>query len=205
MFLISQIILNKIGLCINNESTYAIIYGLIFYSCIYLYILFYNNDLLQIFNKFIIYIICIDLLLSALYFYNFKQNSKQQSFIENNFENESFESENESFESENESFESENESNFNLETNNEKFDLDSLLDLEENQQEKIEEIQQEKIEEIQDEEIQENFNKQIQEEIQEEIQQEELKNELDNLEIYNSLHIKKPIKKPKVKKNKNQV
>lgn len=71
MFVISQFILHKSKLCnFDNISTYAIASGLVVYVSIYLYLLFYNNEYLSLFNKFIIYIIGIDLLLSTFYFFN---------------------------------------------------------------------------------------------------------------------------------------
>ena len=71
MFVLSQYILKKSDVCnINNISTYAIAIGLVIYASIYLYFLFYNNEYLSIFNKFIIYIVGIDLLLSTFYYYN---------------------------------------------------------------------------------------------------------------------------------------
>lgn len=77
MFIISQYLLNKSNLCNpDNISTYSIAIGLVIYSSIYLYLLYYNNDLLFIFNKFIIFIIAIDLLLST--FYHFNTGATQQ-------------------------------------------------------------------------------------------------------------------------------
>lgn len=77
MFIISQYLLNKSKLCNpDNISTYSIAIGLIIYSSIYLYLLYYNNDLLFVFNKFIIFIIAIDLLLST--FYHFNTGTTQQ-------------------------------------------------------------------------------------------------------------------------------
>lgn len=71
MFVISQFALHKSNMCkFNNISTYAIASGLIIYASIYLYLLFYNNDYVALFNKFIIYIIGIDLLLSTFYYFN---------------------------------------------------------------------------------------------------------------------------------------
>lgn len=71
MFIISQYLLHKSKLCnSDNISTYSIAVGLIIYSSIYLYFLYYNNDFLFIFNKFIIFIIGIDLLLSTFYHFN---------------------------------------------------------------------------------------------------------------------------------------
>lgn len=71
MFVISQFALHKSNMCkFNNISTYAIASGLIVYASIYLYLLFYKNDYVALFNKFIIYIIGIDLLLSTFYYFN---------------------------------------------------------------------------------------------------------------------------------------
>lgn len=76
MFIISQFLLHKSNLCNSeNISTYSIAIGLLIYTSIYLYLLYYNNDLLYIFNKFIIFIIGIDLLLST--FYHFNNNQTQ--------------------------------------------------------------------------------------------------------------------------------
>lgn len=78
MFVISQYFLNLSGTCknINQISTYSIITGLVLYASIYLYLLFYNNEYLNIFNKFIIYIIIIDLLLSTFYYFNLQKSFK---------------------------------------------------------------------------------------------------------------------------------
>jgi len=76
MFIISQYLLHKSNLCnSDNISTYSIAVGLLIYSSIYLYLLYYNNEFLFIFNKFIIFIIGIDLLLST--FYHFNNNQTQ--------------------------------------------------------------------------------------------------------------------------------
>jgi len=76
MFIISQYLLHKSNLCnLDNISTYSIAVGLLIYSSIYLYLLYYNNEFLFIFNKFIIFIIGIDLLLST--FYHFNNNQTQ--------------------------------------------------------------------------------------------------------------------------------
>ena len=70
MFILSQCILHKCSSLTKLEtiSTYSIILGLIVYSTIYLYILYTNVDYIYIFNKFIIYIVGIDLLLSTFYY-----------------------------------------------------------------------------------------------------------------------------------------
>jgi hypothetical protein len=79
MFVISQFALHKSNMCkFNNISTYAIASGLIVYASIYLYLLFYNNDYVSLFNKFIIYIIGIDLLLSTFYYFNTSKKTQTQ-------------------------------------------------------------------------------------------------------------------------------
>lgn len=66
------------GTCknVNQISTYSIITGLILYASIYLYLLFYNDEYLSIFNKFLIYIIVVDLLLSTFYYFNLQKSYK---------------------------------------------------------------------------------------------------------------------------------
>lgn len=77
MFILSQILLKQINICNNNSvTTYSIAIGLIIYTSIYLYLLFYNDEYLSVFNKFIIYIIGIDLLLSAFYYINSDTNNE---------------------------------------------------------------------------------------------------------------------------------
>jgi hypothetical protein len=78
MFVVSQYILNLSGMCTTSQqiTTYSIALGLILYGSVYLYILFYNNEYLNIFNKFIIYIVGVDLLLSAFYYYNLQSSDK---------------------------------------------------------------------------------------------------------------------------------
>jgi putative flippase GtrA len=94
MFIISQYLLNNLSTFtddvdrkqgrskLENTSIYAIGIGLVVYACIYLYFLFYNEEFLPIFNKFIIYILGIDLLLSSFYYSNNK-NSLECNQIEN--------------------------------------------------------------------------------------------------------------------------
>lgn len=83
MFVVSQYLLNVSGMCKNSQqiSTYSIALGLILYSSIYLYILFYNNEYLSIFNKFIIYIVIVDLLLSAFYYFNLQGKSSNPELL----------------------------------------------------------------------------------------------------------------------------
>ena len=84
MFIISQYLLKTSGTCknINQISTYSIITGLVLYASIYLYLLFYNNEYLTIFNKFLIYIIVIDLLLSTFYYFNIHKSFKYSNSID---------------------------------------------------------------------------------------------------------------------------
>ena len=85
MFILSQYILKNIKICnFTDITSYSIAIGLIIYTSIYLYLLFNNNELLSIFNKFIIYIISIDLLLSSFYYLN---SEKQQHLETINSEN----------------------------------------------------------------------------------------------------------------------
>ena len=85
MFLISQYLINKNGTCdnINKVSVYSIISGVILYAVIYLYLLFYNEDLLVIFNKYIIYIVIIDLILSTFYYLTLPKRNKINEIIHN--------------------------------------------------------------------------------------------------------------------------
>lgn len=71
MFIVSQYLLNLTGLCTTYQQllSYSIALGLILYSSIYLYLLFYNNDFLPMFNSFIFYIIIVDLVLSTYYYF----------------------------------------------------------------------------------------------------------------------------------------
>jgi hypothetical protein len=83
MFIISQYLLNNLSSTdLEYTSIYAIAIGLVVYACIYLYFLFYNEEFLSIFNKFIIYIIGIDLLLSSFY-YAHNKNSLEYKQVKN--------------------------------------------------------------------------------------------------------------------------
>lgn len=56
-------------MCVPSSiPSYSVAIGLVLYAAIYLYLLFYHEDYIGIFNKFIIYIIGVDLLLSAFYY-----------------------------------------------------------------------------------------------------------------------------------------
>lgn len=70
MFFLSQVVLNKFKLCDHsNLSSYSIATGIALYGALYIYFLYYNEELLSVFNKFMIYVISVDLLLSTFYFY----------------------------------------------------------------------------------------------------------------------------------------
>lgn len=56
----------------TSVPSYSVAIGLILYAAIYLYLLFYHNNYVYVFNKFAIYIIGVDLLVSA--FYHFSTN-----------------------------------------------------------------------------------------------------------------------------------
>ena len=74
MFAISQFVLKSLKVC-NSSSlpSYSIALGILLYASLYVYLLYYQNDYVYIFNKFVIYVIGIDLLLSA--FLYFKQDT----------------------------------------------------------------------------------------------------------------------------------
>lgn len=84
MFVIANFALKK-GSFVkeNNIQTYAIAVGVVFYAAIYMYLLFSKSEFLAVFNKFIIYIIGVDLILSALLFSN---HSKKQGVVVNSLD-----------------------------------------------------------------------------------------------------------------------
>lgn len=87
MFVLSQIILQKLNVCsASSLPNLAIVLGIIIYAGIYLYFMLSHKDLLPYFNKFVFYVIGLDLLLStAYYFLKIRpQNTKiKQSTIDN--------------------------------------------------------------------------------------------------------------------------
>jgi hypothetical protein len=118
MFIISQYLLYQTKMCnFDNISTYAIGSGVIIYAAIYLYLLFNNTEYLSLFNKFVIYIISIDLLLSTFFYFNTEKSHKQD--LQNQFDSYS-DSNSDDEESE---FEIETEDNFDL-GENEKVSLE---------------------------------------------------------------------------------
>ncbi len=80
MFIISQIVLRKSKLCKDSSvSSYSIALGLVIYVGLYLYLLFRHNQYLPIFNKFVVYVVGLDLLLSAFLYYQSQNKSGQHS------------------------------------------------------------------------------------------------------------------------------
>ena len=69
MFILTQYILkNSLFKNSPNLSIYTIVIGIVIYSVFYLYFMMYNRELLPYFNNIIIYILGVDLLISAFYF-----------------------------------------------------------------------------------------------------------------------------------------
>lgn len=161
MFIISQYLLNLSGTCknINQISTYSIIIGLVLYASIYLYLLFYNNENITIFNKFIIYIITIDLLLSTFYYFNLKKSFKYQHNNYENIENYSkkikqsdVESVDESLEETEEETEEEKETEENEQEVDQEVDQEVEQETEQEPEQELEEIEQD-VEEVKDQQI----------------------------------------------------
>lgn len=133
MFFLSQVILNKFKLCDQtNLSSYSIATGIALYGVLYLYFLYYNEELLSVFNNFMIYVISVDLLLSTFYFYqintkgishNLNENCETSDEMDSELDSELTEENESEYESENE-MESENESE--NETQNEILDSECL-------------------------------------------------------------------------------
>lgn len=73
MFILTQYLLKNFlytNISDNSLSTYTVVIGLVIYALFYSYFLMYNRELLPFFNKIIIYVIGVDLLISAFYNYN---------------------------------------------------------------------------------------------------------------------------------------
>lgn len=128
MFVVSQYLLKSTDSFKNamQISSYAIVMGLVLYASVYLYLLFYNNEYLSMFNTFIIYIILVDLLLFGFHYY-----SMERRFIQKiNQQNESFNINDDTEESDllsesdlNSDSESESESNIDSDFNTEDDEL----------------------------------------------------------------------------------
>lgn len=71
MFLASQFLLKRSQMCkASSVASYSVALGLVLYAGIYLYLLFFHQEWLSIFNKFVIYVVGVDLLLSAFFHFN---------------------------------------------------------------------------------------------------------------------------------------
>ncbi len=99
MFLLSNFMLKQTGSIKSSSAiaTYSIAIGLVIYAALYLYVLFYHQEKLAMFNTILIYVVSIDLLLSSAV-YNKEMTDKSESESES---------------------ESEMESNLNVDTDNE--------------------------------------------------------------------------------------
>lgn len=83
MFLASQFLLKRSQVCKKSSvPSYSIALGLVLYGAIYLYLLFSHQEWVSVFNKFVIYIVGIDLLLSAFFHFNSQQQSVKGLVIE---------------------------------------------------------------------------------------------------------------------------
>lgn len=84
MFIISHVALSKSGLC-NPRSipSYSVAVGLVFYAVMYMYILYNHSEYAGVFNKFVIYIVGVDLLLSAFYHFSSNQDTNPAPTIDN--------------------------------------------------------------------------------------------------------------------------
>ena len=91
MFILTQYLLkNFLSSHISDNSlpTYTVVIGLVVYALFYSYFLMYNRELLPFFNKIIIYVIGIDLLVSAFYNYNIQlQNTHLNDHPSHHLEN----------------------------------------------------------------------------------------------------------------------
>ncbi len=219
MFIISQYLLHKSNLCSSdNISTYSIAIGLIIYSSIYLYLLYYNNDLLFIFNKFIIFIIGIDLLLSTFYHFNNENTQKldnmkfEESHINNKIESHLNNKIQEHLSISDDELTEDFDEDLDEEVYDEDFDgeIDNIQEI---TTDNIQEIPNENIQEIPNENIQEIPNE-IQSESFQEIQNENLQshNEIEKLlqsiPINNNeiiVELPKPKAKKQTKKKANKI
>ena len=81
MFSLSQLVLRYSSFCKESSiSSYSIAIGVMLYASIYLYLLFYYHDILPVFNKFIIYIISVDLLVSIFLHMNNSNSTSNSSY-----------------------------------------------------------------------------------------------------------------------------
>ncbi len=76
MFALSLYLINKTKLCkVSQTIMYSVALGLILYSSIYVYLLFYNESYLSVFNNFVLYILLTDLSISIFYYYKLQQSN----------------------------------------------------------------------------------------------------------------------------------
>lgn len=204
MFIISQYLLNLSGTCknINHISTYSIITGLILYASIYLYLLFYNDEYLSIFNKFLIYIIVVDLLLSTFYYFNlqksFKYDTNKNQVLEDNLESADMSI------NEDDISDTCDESEEELDESEEELDeeeLDEELDEEELEEEDLQEVEREDLQEVEQEVLQEVKRENLQEVKQEDIvcEKDFSKFDLDEIDELLSIPVLEEIVPNKVK------
>jgi hypothetical protein len=217
MFIISQYLLNLSGTCknINQISTYSIITGLILYASIYLYLLFYNDEYLSIFNKFLIYVIIVDLLLSTFYYFNLQKSFKYDSIDIDEYKKlHAHEIDLESVDmslvdddisdTQSEEQETEQETDEELEeTELEETELEET-ELEEIKEEIKEEIEKEIKQEIK-KEIKEEIDQEIQNNTEQEFQQDtQLDLDLDEIDTLLSIPVLEEVVEPKKIKAKRQ-
>lgn len=191
MFIVSQYILRLMNVkSINKEITYSIILGLIFYTSLYLYILYYKEDFLNIFNKFIVYIVIGDLMLTTLYIYLSKNSKNQSSKLLNDLD---------TFEKENSKLEINSDDSEELEDELED-DLEDLDELEDDLEEDDE------LDELEDEEELDEKLEELVEELElDEKLQEDLKNEETELEMELEQKYNKDLEKELIEYNKVHV
>jgi hypothetical protein len=135
MFLLSNFILKQMGSIKSSSAiaTYSIAIGLVIYAALYVYVLFYHQEKLAMFNTILIYVVSIDLLLSsALY------NKQILDKNENESETES-------------EMQTENENDLNVDTDDELLsEEDELVASDESTEQEEIEIEKEEIETDQD-------------------------------------------------------
>lgn len=73
------------GLSTKETPVYSIALGLVLYGGIYLYILFYNNEYLTVYNKFVVYIVILDCLLSGFYYLSNKNKEETELNYDENY------------------------------------------------------------------------------------------------------------------------
>ena len=181
MFLISQYVINSSGLFpkeTRKAPIYSIALGLVLYSSIYLYFLFYNNEYLTVFNKFIFYIIILDFLLSTFYYFSLQKDTNliknkieiptKQIYDQENYNPSDSENDSENYsDSENENYsENENDSENDSELDQESQQFISDIIKKETKKELVLEPIQELLKEI-NKEVNQEINTKVNQEINE--------------------------------------